>query len=117
MAGPTSRRPAASVVGCPHDPADHGRPTAESELAQSAGGFGHVGSVRARHSSATPERMKSVGGRGLSSVCRKAHAGDVREAAADLAEDVRRYVAEAESADVAAAERELVAVTARAVCG
>lgn len=55
-------------------------------------------------------RLTSVGGRGLSSASSRSNAGDVRDEAADLATAIRAYIADAEANDIAAAEREVVAV-------
>lgn len=56
-------------------------------------------------------RLTSVDGRGLSSARPKDNAGDVRDEAADLAADIREYIAAADANDIAAVEREFVAVT------
>jgi uncharacterized protein YhaN len=56
-------------------------------------------------------RLTSVSGRGLSSARSRSNAADVRDQADDLAVDIQEYIADAEANDIAAAEREVVAVT------
>lgn len=55
-------------------------------------------------------RLTSLDGRRLSSARGKANAEVVRDEAAALAKDIREYIDEAEAEDIAAAEREVVAV-------
>lgn len=55
-------------------------------------------------------RLTSVGGRKLSSARSQDKAADVREDAAELACDIRDYVNEAQANDIAATEREFIAV-------
>jgi phage shock protein A len=55
-------------------------------------------------------RLTSLDGRGLSSAAYRDNAEDVRDSAADLAEDIQAYIEEVESDDIAGAEREFISV-------
>ncbi|MDZ5811761.1 AAA family ATPase [Halorubrum sp. AD140] len=56
-------------------------------------------------------RLTSVDGRGLSSARSRSNAAEVRDQTTTLAADIREYIGDAEASDIAAAEREAVAVT------
>jgi uncharacterized protein YhaN len=55
-------------------------------------------------------RLTSLDGRGLSSAAYRDNAEDVRDSAADLAEDIQVYIEKVESDDIAGAEREFLSV-------